>query len=74
MADIRVADDLLIDLLFAANGETYESIKLHIREIAVEGAPIKVLNIECLIKTKSDYSEKDLLDKQMLMKIKDGLA
>jgi hypothetical protein len=72
--NIRVADDLLIDLLFTANGETYESIKPYMREIAVEGTPIKVLNIEGLIKTKTDYREKDLLDKQMLGKIKDSLA
>ena len=28
--NIRVADDLLVDLLFAANGETYESVQTHV--------------------------------------------
>jgi hypothetical protein len=56
--NIRVADDLLVDLLFAANGETYESIK--------------VLNIDGLLKTKTDYREKDVLDKRVLMRIKQG--
>ena len=71
--NIRVADDLLIDLLFAANGETYESIQPHIRELMIEGTPVRVLNIDGLIKTKTDYREKDLLDKQVLGRIRDGL-
>ena len=71
--NIRVADDLLIDLLFAANGETYESIQPHIRELMIEGTPVRVLNIDGLIKTKTDYREKDLLDKQVLGRIRDDL-
>lgn len=72
--NIRVADDLLIDLLFSANGETYESVQPHIRELTIEGTPIRVLNIDGLIKTKTDYREKDLLDKRVLARIKDGLT
>ena len=71
--NIRVADDLLIDLLFSANGETYESVQPHIRELTIEGTPIRVLNIDGLIKTKTDYREKDVLDKRVLARIKDGL-
>ena len=71
--NIRVADDLLIDLLFAANGETYESILPHIRELMIEGTPVRVLNIDGLIMTKTDYREKDLLDKKVLGRIRDDL-
>ena len=71
--NIRVADDLLVDLLFAANGETYESVQTHVRELIIEGTPVKVLNIDGLIKTKTDYREKDLLDKQVLARIRDRL-
>jgi hypothetical protein len=71
--NIRVADDLLVDLLFSANGETYESIQPYIREIEVEGTLIRVLNIDGLIKTKTDYREKDVLDKSVLLRIKQGL-
>ena len=42
--NIRVADDLLVDLLFAANGETYESVQPHIRELMIDHTPVKVLN------------------------------
>lgn len=69
--NIRVADDLLVDLLFAANGETYESVQPHIRELMIDHTPVKVLNIDGLIKTKTDYREKDVLDKRVLVRIRE---
>ena len=71
--NIRVADELLVDLLFAANGETYESLQPYIRELAIDGVPVKLLNIAGLLKTKTDYREKDVLDKSMLRKLRDLL-
>ena len=67
--NIRVADDLLIDLLFAANGETYESLQPHVRTLMVDDVEIRTLDIEGLLKTKTNYREKDLLDRQALLKI-----
>lgn len=72
--NIRVADDLLIDLLLTANGQTYEAMQPYVRELTLEGTPVKVLNIDGLILTKTDYREKDLLDKRVLLRIKQGLA
>lgn len=72
--NIRVADDLIVDILFAANGETYESVQPFVREMEVEGIPIRVLNIDGLLRTKSDTREKDILDKRMLERIKRGLG
>ena len=72
--NIRIADDLLVDLLFAANGETYESIQPWVREIVIENVPIRVLNIDGLLRTKTDYREKDVLDKRVLPRIKEGLG
>ena len=71
--NIRVADELIVDLLFAANGETYESMLPFAREIVVAGVPIRVLNIDGLLRTKTDSREKDVLDKRMLERIKRGL-
>jgi hypothetical protein len=71
--NIRVADDLIVDLLFAANGETFESVQPFVREIIVEGVPVRVLNIDGLLRTKTDYREKDILDKQVLTRIKQRL-
>ncbi len=67
--NIRVADDLLIDLLFAANGETYESLKPHTRELTVDSVNIRTLDIEGLLKTKTHFREKDILDRQVLSQI-----
>ena len=71
--NIRVADDLLVDLLFAANGETYETVQPNVRTIEIEGVMLRVLDIDGLLKTKTDYREKDVLDKQVLERIKRGL-
>ncbi len=71
--NIRVADDLLVDLLFRANGQTFDSVQPYVRELRIEGTPVKVLNIDGLIMTKTDYREKDVLDKQVLKRIRDGL-
>jgi hypothetical protein len=68
--NIRVADELLIDLLFAANGETFDSLQPHIKTLQIEGTEIQTLDIDGLLKTKTDYREKDILDKQALRKLK----
>ncbi len=73
LENIRVADDLIVDLLFAANGETYESVRPFVREILVEDVSVRVLNIDGLLRTKTDYREKDILDKQVLTRIKERL-
>ena len=68
--NIRVADRLLIDILFAANGETYDSLQSHVQILQVEGVSIPMLDIEGLLKTKTGYREKDQIDRQMLLKLK----
>lgn len=72
--NIRVADELVVDLLFAANGETYETMQPFVRELNLEGVRIRVLNIDGLLRTKTDSREKDILDKRMLERIKRGLG
>lgn len=72
--NIRVADELIVDLLFAANGETYESMRPYGREIVIDGVTIRVLNIDGLLRTKTSTREKDILDRRMLERIKSGLG
>lgn len=67
---IRVADELLIDLLFAANGQTYESLQDHVRTLTVDGVQIRTLDIEGLLKTKTDYRDKDRIDREALLRLK----
>lgn len=72
--NIRVSDELLVDLLFAANGQTFESLQPHVRQITVEGVPIATLDIDGLLKTKTDYRDKDRIDKAALMRLKQALG
>jgi len=68
-----VADELLIDLLFAANGQSYESLQPHIRTLEVEGVQVRTLDIEGLLKTKTAYREKDRIDRDALERIQRAL-
>jgi hypothetical protein len=72
--NIRVADELLIDLLFAANGQTYESLQEHVRTLTVDGVQIRTLDIEGLLKTKTDYRDKDRIDCEALLRLKRQLG
>jgi hypothetical protein len=55
------------------NSETYQSLAAHIRSIELEGIPVRVLDIEGLLKTKTNYREKDLIDKQVLLRLQSQL-
>ena len=68
--NIRVVDDLVVDILFAANGQTYLSLLPHIKTISFNGMSIRTLDIDGLLKTKSDFREKDIVDRSVLLKIK----
>ena len=72
--NIRVADDILVDLLFSANGQSYETLKPHIRIVELDGVPVRVVDIAGLLKTKTQYREKDILDRQVLIRIQRELA
>lgn len=63
---IRVADAFVVDLMFNACGETYESLKPYSITIDFEGIPVRTLNIEGLLKTKQTTREKDKLDRTVL--------
>lgn len=68
--NIRVADELLIDLLFAANGQTYEDLLPHVRCFTVDGVEVRTLDIEGLLKTKTDYRDKDRIDRDVLQRLR----
>jgi hypothetical protein len=63
---IRVADAFVVDLMFNAGGETYESLLPYAVTIDFDGVPVRTLNIEGLLKTKQSVREKDRLDREVL--------
>ena len=63
---IRVADAFVVDLMFNACGETYESLRPHAITIDFDGVPVRTLDIEGLLKTKQTLRVKDKLDRDIL--------
>lgn len=63
---IRVADAFVVDLMFNACGETYESLRPHAITIDFDGVPVRTLDIEGLLKTKQTPRVKDKLDRDIL--------
>lgn len=63
---IRVADEFVVDLMFNACGETYESLLKHAVTIDLDGVLVKTLDLEGMLKTKQSQREKDRFDRLAL--------
>ena len=63
---IRVADAFVVDIMFNACGESYESLLPYAVTIDFDGVPVHTLNIEGLLKTKQTSHDKDKLDRMIL--------
>lgn len=63
---IRLADEIVVDIMFNAAGESYESLKEYMEIIDIDGIPIKTVNLEGLLKTKQTLRDKDSADKHVL--------
>ena len=63
---IRVADAFVVDLLFNACGETYESLLPHAQTIDLDGIAVRTINLEGMLKTKQTSRDKDKLDRMIL--------
>ena len=60
---IRVADEFIVDLMFTACGESYESLLPYAVTIDLDGIPVRTLNLEGLLKTKQSDRDKDRQDR-----------
>jgi predicted nucleotidyltransferase len=63
---IRVADAFVVDLMFNACGETYESLSPYAVTIDFDGVPVRTLSLEGLLRTKQSARDKDKLDRDVL--------
>ena len=63
---IRVADAFVVDLMFSACRETYESLAPYAVSIDFDGVNVRTLNLEGLLKTKQTSRDKDKLDRVVL--------
>ncbi len=64
--NIRLADEVVVDLIFKTCGETCETLKPYIEIVDLDGAPVKTLSLEGLIKTKQSARDKDVMDRIVL--------
>ena len=63
---IRVADAFVVDLMFNACGESYESLLPYAVTIDFDGIPLRTVSLQGLLKTKQTSPEKDRMDRLIL--------
>lgn len=63
---IRVADAFVVDLMFNACGESYDSLQPYAVTIDFDGVPLRTVNLEGLLRTKQSSREKDHMDRLIL--------
>jgi hypothetical protein len=61
-----VADAFVVDLMFDACGESYESLLPYAVTLDFEGVPLHTVNLEGLLRTKQTTREKDRMDRLIL--------
>ena len=71
--NIRLADEIVVDIMFNACGQTYESLKNHIEQVDLDGLQINTLDLEGLLKTKQTVREKDIADRLVLQSVIDKI-
>jgi len=63
---VRVADEVVVDLMKSACGIEYSAAAPEITEVAIEGVPIPFASPSLLLKMKQTVRDKDKLDRAFL--------
>lgn len=71
--NIRVGDEITVDLLLNANGQTYEGLLAHAQTVELDGLVIRTLTLEGLALTKRTLRGKDLADLAVIERALDAL-
>lgn len=71
---IRVNDEITVDVLPAAAGVPWEALRGYIEAVELEGARIRVLSLEGLLKTKAGDRPKDRLDAEAISRALEALG
>ncbi len=66
---VRIADEIVIDLIGSAGDINYNSITIEFANI--DGTQIPIADIDSLIKTKQGLREKDAMDRTFLLMLKE---
>lgn len=60
--NIRVGDEINVDIMLNANGQTFDSLKQYTQIVDVDGLSIRTVSLEGLLLTKRTMRDKDLMD------------
>jgi len=64
--NIRVADEIIVDLLFSPCAQTYEMLKPHEEIIDLDGVPVRTVSLQGLLLTKQSQRPQDVQDSLVL--------
>lgn len=65
---IRVADEVLVDLMISACGVRYEEVANEIETRMIQDVPIPFASAKLLLRLKQTYREKDVIDREFLQR------
>lgn len=71
--NIRLADEVVVDLIFKTCGETFETLKPFTETVDLDGILVRTLSLQGLLKTKQSGRNKDLMDRLILEKALEAL-
>ena len=63
---VRVADEIVVDLMLTACGIGYEEASKEIETVSIQGVPIPFASPALLLRMKQTHREKDALDRMFL--------
>lgn len=66
---VRVADEIIVDLMGRACGISYEEAARDVETLTVDGVPIPVAGLTTLIRTKDTYRPQDAIDRAFLQSL-----
>ncbi len=64
--NIRVADEITVDLLFSPCAQTYEMLKAYEQIVDLDGVPVHTVSLEGLLLTKQSQRPQDIQDALIL--------
>lgn len=63
---VRVADEIVIDLMLSAGGVTYKEAEEEIESREIDGVSIPFASAKLLLRTKQTFRDKDIPDRLFL--------
>lgn len=70
--NIRVADEITVDLLFSPCAQTYDMLKPYEEVIHLDGVPVRTVSLQGLLLTKRTQRPQDIQDSLILQRAIDA--